>query len=335
MMNFLRPLEFWRRLEFWDMLLAAACLVTIGYGILFVPNFFTAFNLSQIAASASEKALLILPMTLLIIVREIDLSVASILALTSVVFGLLVQASVPLILALPLTIAAGGLLGAFNGYLTAFLGLPSLVVTLGTMAMYRGIGYIFLGTGSVNVLPDSVTDFGIDNIAGTDIPLTIVPFLILAPLFAIVLQRTPTGKRLYALGGNPMAALYSGIAARRLTATLFVLSGAVCATAGIVYTARLSNARANNALGMELDVITIVLLGGVSVFGGKGRLPGVFLALILLSAIRNLLALNQVGGDAQGMVIGLILIASLLLGNYSKSLFELIQTYASFRKTEA
>ena len=86
---------------------------------------------------------------------------------------------------------------------------------------------------------------------------------------------------------------------------------------------------------MELDVITIVLLGGVSVFGGKGRLTGVFLALILLSAIRNLLALNQVGGDAQGMVIGLILIASLLLGNYSKSLFELIQTYASFRKTEA
>ncbi|MBB3235863.1 ABC transporter permease [Phyllobacterium endophyticum] len=314
--------NFIRRLEFWDLLLLAASIAVIGYGIVFVPNFFSAFNLSQLAASASEKALLVLPMALLIIVREIDLSVASILALTSVLFGLMVQASVPLSLALPLTLLAGGILGAFNGYFVAYLGLPSLVVTLGTMAMYRGIGYILLGTGSINILPDPLLNFGIDNVPGTSIPQTILPFLILAPVFAVVLQKTSTGKRIYALGGNPLAALYSGIAVKRITAALFVSTGIICAIAGIVYTARLANARANNALGMELDVITIVLLGGVSVFGGKGKLTGVLLALVLLSVIRNLLALNQIGGDAQGMVIGLLLIGSLLFGNYSAPLLN-------------
>ena len=109
---------------------------------------------------------------------------------------------------------------------------------------------------------------------------------------------------------------------KRITAALFVLTGIICAIAGIVYTARLANARANNALGMELDVITIVLLGGVSVFGGNRKLTGVPLALVLLSVIRNLLALNQIGGDAQGMVIGLLLIGSLLFGNYSKPLLD-------------
>lgn len=325
--------NFIQRLEFWDLLLLAASIAVIGYGIIFVPNFFSAFNLSQLAASASEKALLVLPMALLIIVREIDLSVASILALTSVLFGLMIDASVPLALALPFTLLAGAILGAFNGYFVAYLGLPSLVVTLGTMAMYRGIGYILLGTGSINILPDSLVNFGIDDVPGTSIPQTILPFLILAPVFAIVLQKTASGKRIYALGGNPLAALYSGIAVKRITTALFVLSGIICAIAGIVYTARLANARANNALGMELDVITIVLLGGVSVFGGKGKLTGVLLALVLLSVIRNLLALNQISGDTQGMVIGLLLIGSLLFGNYSKPLLDWSVSLSHQRKS--
>ena len=138
------------------MLLAGACLAVVLYAAISVPNFLSAFNLSQLAASASEKALLILPMALLIIMREIDLSVASMLALTSVVFGLLVQAGAPTLMAIPLTVIAGGVLGAFNGYLVTAFGLQSLVVTLGTMALYRGVGYILLGSGSVNVLPQAV-----------------------------------------------------------------------------------------------------------------------------------------------------------------------------------
>ena len=131
------------------------------------------------------------------------------------------------------------------------LDLPSLVVTLGTLAMFRGVGYIILGSGSVNVFPDALTDLGIDNVPGTQVPWTIVPFLLLAPVFAVVLQHTPTGRRIYALGGNPDAARYAGVRSRRLRFMLFVVSGLVCALAGIVFTARLANARANNALGLR------------------------------------------------------------------------------------
>ncbi len=320
-----------RKLDFWDMLLAVSCLAVFLYAAIFVPHFLSAFNLSQLAASASEKALLILPMALLIITREIDLSVASMLALTSVVFGLLVQAGVPTLAAIPVTLLAGGLFGAFNGILVTRFGLQSLVVTLGTMALYRGVGYILLGSGSINILPPAVVDFGIKNLPGTQIPLTILPFLILAPIFAVMLQKMPVGKRIYAIGGNPEVAKYSGINTQAMVFRLFVVSGVVAGIAGIVYTARLSNARANNALGMELDVITIVLLGGISVFGGRGRLTGVLLALMLIAVIRNVLALNQIGGDAQGMIIGMLLIGSLLIGNYWRSLQEMLNRSRSLR----
>jgi rhamnose transport system permease protein len=199
------------------------------------------------------------------------------------------------------------------------------VVTLGTLALFRGIGYVLLGSGSVNVLPDALTNFGIDNIAGTPIPWTLAPFLVLAPAFTILLQRTPIGRRIYALGGNPAAALYSGIRVRRLRLALFVASGVVCAIAGIVFTARLSNARADNAVGMELDVITATLLGGVSVFGGRGSMTGVLWALTLMGVLRNVLGLSRIGGDAQGTVIGLLLIGALLLGNLAEAILGRMQ----------
>lgn len=301
--------------EPWSLLLAVLTLAVFAWGAAEVPNFLSAFNLSQLAAGMAEKALLVLPMVMLIIAREIDLSVASTLALTSVLFGLALQAGAPLAAAVLATLVAGALLGSFNGALVAGLGLPSLVVTLGTMAMFRGIGYILLGSGSVNVFPESVTDFGIDDIPGTRIPWVIAPFLVLVPVFAAFLQFKPFGRRVYAIGGNPAAALYSGIATRRVRFSLFVVSGLVCAVAGMVYTARLANARANNALGMELDVITIVLLGGVSVWGGRGRLTGVLWALVLVALVRNILGIGGVGGDVQSMVIGLLLIGSLLISN--------------------
>ena len=306
----------------WDLFLAVLALATLGYAAVFVPGFATAFNVSQAIAGMSEKALIVLPMVLLIIAREIDLSVASILALSSVVLGILIEAGVPLPAAILLVLAAGAAAGAFNGALVTALRLPSLVVTLGTLAMFRGIGYIILGTASVNQFPDAFTNFGIYNVGATPLPWTIVPFLVLAPVFAIVLQKTPTGRRIYAIGGNPDTARYSGVRMRRIQFSLFVVSGVVSAIAGIVFTARLANARANNAVGFELDIITIALLGGVSVFGGRGRLTGVLWALVLVATIRNVLGLSQIGGDAQGTVIGLLLIVSLFAGSAAERLFE-------------
>lgn len=306
------------RIASWDAFLAILTVATLLYACAAVPNFATAFNVSQAIAGVSERALIALPMVLLIIAREIDLSVASMLALSSVVFGVVLQAGAPLPAAIVAALAMGLVGGAFNGLLVTGLGLPSLVVTLGTLALFRGIGYIILGSGSVNEFPDAFTDFGINTLGSTVLPLTIVPFLVLAPIFAVVLQKSAIGRRIYAIGGNPDAARYAGVRVGRVRLGLFATSGLVSAIAGIVFTARLANARADNAIGLELDVITIALLGGVSVFGGQGRLTGVFFALVLIAALRNILGLEQIGGDAQGTVIGLLLIVSLLLSTMAQ-----------------
>jgi rhamnose transport system permease protein len=312
------------RLATWENFLAVLTLAALGYAVAAVPNFATNFNLSQAIAGVSERALIMLPMVLLIIAREIDLSVASTLALCSVVFGVLIQAGLPFALAAIGALGTGALAGAFNGALVTYLGLPSLVVTLGTLAMFRGIGYIILGSDSVNEFPDTVTNFGIDTLGDSAIPWTIVPFLVLAPVFAIVLQWSAIGRRIYAIGGSPDVARYAGVKVDRIRLCLFVVSGLVCALAGIVFTARLANARADNAVGLELDVITIVLLGGVSVFGGRGKLTGVLYALVLIATLRNVLGLRQIGGDAQGTVIGLLLILSLLLSTTTQRFYSAV-----------
>jgi rhamnose transport system permease protein len=314
------------RFASWTGFLAVLFVSVLVYATLSVPHFASAFNLSQAAAGVSEKALLLLPMALLIIAREIDLSVASILAVTSVVLGVLMRAHVPLGAAMVLVLLAGAAAGSLNGLLVTGLNLPSLLVTLGTMALFRGIGYIILGTHSVNELPDQLTDFGINTVGPSAVPWTIVPFVILAPLFAVVLHYTALGRRIYAIGGNPEVALYTGVRVRWIRFGLFVVSGLMCALAGIIFTARLSNARADNAVGFELDVITITLLGGISVFGGRGNLTGVLWALGLVAIIRNVLGLNRVGGDGQGVAIGLLLILSLLLSNSVQKVLDNLRT---------
>ena len=317
------------RFASWEAFLAVLTAATLAYAVAAVPDFPTAFNLSQVIAGVSERALIVLPMVLLIIAREIDLSVASMLALSSVVFGVLVQAGEPLGVAISAALLTGAAGGAVNGLLVTALGLPSLVVTLGTLALFRGIGYIILGSGSVNEFPDGFTNFGIDNVGGTLLPWTIVPFLILAPIFSVVLQRSALGRRIYAIGGNPETARYAGVSVGRIRLALFVVSGVVCAVAGIVFTARLANARADNAIGLELDVITIALLGGISVFGGRGKLTGVFFALVLIATLRNVLGLLQIGGDAQGTVIGLLLIVSLLLSTTAQRVYGVVRFWTT------
>ena len=189
-------------------------------------------------------------------------------------------------------------------------------MTLGTLALFRGVGYIILGSASVNEFPDALTDFGIRQRAGHAHPMddrAVSRCLRRSSQSSCSTRRRPTNlcDRRQSRHGAATPASH----VRRLRFWLFVVSGIVCAVAGIVLTARLANARANNALGFELDVITIALLGGVSVFGGRGKLTGVLWALVLVAIVRNVLGLNQIGGDAQGIVIGLLLIVSLLLSN--------------------
>jgi rhamnose transport system permease protein len=326
------------RFASWEAFLGTITVVLALIVTFTVPGFATSFNISQAIAGMSEKALIVLPMVMLIVAREIDLSVASILALSSVIFGLLLQLGLPLPAAILLTLIGGAICGAFNGLLVTWLNLPSLLATLGTLAMFRGIAYMLLGANSINTFPDALTNFGNDTLSDTipvlsSLPWTIVPFLVLAPIAVTLLHRGVLGRRVFAMGGSPETARYSGIRMARIRMQLFTASGTVCALAGIVFTARLSNARADNAVGFELDVITIVLLGGISVFGGKGRLFGAFWALVLVALIRNVLGLSLIGGDAQGIVIGSLLIVSLLASTSARAIFTALTTFERLPST--
>jgi rhamnose transport system permease protein len=192
------------------------------------------------------------------------------------------------------------------------LGLPSLEVTLGTLGLYRGLAYVILGDQAVSNFPDVLTNFGFGTIPGTLVPWTLVVFVLLALIFVVVLQWSRFGRRLYAIGNSKEAALFAGIRVDRIKLLLFIISGLMSALAGIIFTARFASARADNALGFELDVVTIVLLGGVNIFGGRGSLVGVLLSLCVIAMLRNALALANISGDIQNTVIGILLIVSVL-----------------------
>ena len=299
----------------WEATITLLVVLALIAGALLSPDFLTASNLSFLTANFSEVALMALTMTLLVIVAEIDLSVASVLGLCSSLLGVLWSAHVPMPLALLLVFLAGGLAGLFNGLLVTRLGLPSLAVTIGTLALYRGLAYTLLGDRAVADFPATYTNLGFGNVPGTQIPIPIALFLVLAVVVAVVLHATSFGRSLYAIGANEVAARFAGLRVERVKLTLFVLSGLMSALAGVVYTFRFSSARADNASGFELGVIAAVLLGGVSIFGGRGSVVGAVAAVFLIGIINGALTIVDVPNEVLTVVTGLLLIGSVLVPN--------------------
>lgn len=299
----------------WPALLGSLVVVILVVAIATTPGFASRQNASASLALQSEKALMVLPLVLLVIMREIDISVASTAALAAVVAGMQLRDGRSLAVAVAAAIVVGALCGAFNGLCVTVLGLPSLVVTLGTLALYRGLCYVLLGGTPTSVVPDQLSQLANDNVSGTAIPWAIVPFLILAPAFAIVLHGRPAGRRMHAIGGNPQAARYSGVRSDQLRFSVFVVSGVVCSLAGLISIGRNSAASPDGLLGYELDALTVVFLGGVSVLGGRGRMSGVVWALALLISLRSVLQLHNVSGYSQGTAVGVLLMTSLMASN--------------------
>jgi rhamnose transport system permease protein len=214
---------------------------------------------------------------------------------------------------MPICIVMGALCGAFNGVLVTRLGLPSLAVTIGTLALFRGLAFVVIGDDSITSFPSDWTDRAFGNFAGTFIPNTMILFAILAIVFAVLLHATPFGRSIFAIGANEEAAFFSGIRVKRTKMTLFVMSGAVAALAGIVLTLRNSTAAGNVGTGYELTVVAAVVLGGVSIFGGKGSIGGVILALFLLGGIQKAMNLSDsISTFWIQIVTGVLLIASVL-----------------------
>jgi len=297
----------------WETLLIGLIAVTVVVGAGLSSEFLTADSFTTGSLDFSEVALMALPLALVIISAEIDLSVASVLALSSALMASLWNSGLPLELIMPICLVAGAVCGAFNGFLVTRLGLPSLAVTIGTLALFRGLAYVIIGDESVTDFPATWTDRGFGNFTGTAVPNTVVLFAVLAVAFGVLLHATPFGRAIYAIGSNEEAAYFTGLRVKRIKLTLFVLSGTIAALAGIVISLRNSTAAANVGQGFELTAITAVLLGGVSIFGGRGTIVGVILALFLLGAIQKALLLSEsISSYWIQIVTGALLVGSVL-----------------------
>jgi len=297
----------------WETLLAVVLLALVVVGIVLSPVFLTNRNIANLQSAVIEVAIMSLPMALVIIAGEIDLSVESMAGLSSSVLGFLFAAGLPIEVGIPIVLAVGAAGGLLNGLLVTRVGLPSLVVTLGTLALFRGMALIVLGPQGISGFPDWFTTFGFSAIPGTPIPWALIPYVVLAVTLGIVLHRTWIGRQLYATGKNVAAARYSGVRVARLKLLLFVLSGMVAAFAGVILSGRFASARADLGQGMTLTVVTIVLLGGVNIFGGSGTIPGVVLAAATLAVLGNVLRLTNVSAELQSIAIGLLLIVSVVI----------------------
>ena len=306
----------------WEAMLAVLLVVAIVGGSFLNQDFLSAANWTNLLANFVEIALMALPLSLIVITNEIDLSVASTLGLSSSLLGLLWDAKVPMVFALIICLLAGAVCGALNGFLIVRFRLPSLAVTIGTLALFRGFAYILLGDRAVADFPPEYTAFAIGVIPGTFIPAPFGIFIVLTIIFWVVLHHSTTGRSLYAVGGNQTAALFSGVRLARLKMLLFITSGVISALAGIVYTFRFSSSRADNGTGFELSAIAAVFLGGVTVQGGKGTITGVVLSLLLIGIINNVLTLADVANEILRIVTGSLLIISVLLPNVIASTRE-------------
>ena len=301
----------------WEIFLVVALLALIALGTTLSPFFLTPGNFSNLIAALMEVAIMALAMTLIIVAGEIDLSVESMAGLASAVLGFLWAAGIPLSIGIPFVLVVGALGGLTNGLLVARAGLPSLVVTLGTLALFRGLALIVLGPRGISDFPPAFTELGFGRVPGTLIPWPFVIFIGLAVVLAIVLHRTWIGRQIYAIGKNTGAARFSGVRVARVRIGLFVLSGTIAALAGIILTSRLSSARADAGVGMTLTVVTVVLLGGVNIFGGSGTIPGVALAVIAVAVMQNALRLASVTVEVQSIALGLLLILSVVIPTFA------------------
>jgi rhamnose transport system permease protein len=296
----------------WETLLVLVAIAIFIANSFASPYFLNEWSLSDMTFNFTEKALIALAMALLIISGEIDLSVASIIALASTLMGLALQygANTPVLVAVG--VATGIACGAFNGFLVTGLKLPSIVVTIGTMSLFRGISFIILGDQSFGGYPASFSWFGQGYVTWV-ISFELVLFLVCAVIYWVVLHRTNFGRRIFAIGNNDVAAKFSGVRVERIKFVLFCLTGLMSGIAAILLTARLGSTRPSIAQGWELEAITMVVLGGVSILGGAGSIVGVVLAALIMGLVTFGLGLLNVPGVIMSIFIGALLIVVIAL----------------------
>ena len=303
----------------WEIILVLLLLVVVGGFGATTEGFLDFYNLSDSTFNYSEKALIALAMALIIIAGDIDISVAATVALTSVMMGLAKNAGAGPLLIVLVGLGSGALCGALNGFLITRFALPSIVVTIGTLSLYRGTALVILGDGAITGYPAALSTLGngyIGDLVGLpwlQIPIEFAIFVIAAIIIGVVLHKTIIGRRIYSIGANPIASRFSGIAVNRYRLMLFIFIGMIAGLASVLLTGRIGSTRPNIAMGWELDAITMVILGGVSIDGGKGSLLGVVLAIVVLGMFTFGLQMMNVPGIVMSMILGGLLIVSMIV----------------------
>ncbi|NZD49871.1 ABC transporter permease [Rhizobium leguminosarum] len=303
---------FRRILASWEVLLFAVAVLIFIFNSLASPYFLDAWNLSDATFNFTEKAMIAFAMALLVISGEIDLSVAAIIALASTAMGAAAQIGIGTPGLVAIGIGTGLACGIFNGVLVSVLKLPSIVVTIGTMSLFRGISYIVLGDQAYGKYPADFAYFGQGYVVWV-FSFEFVLFIVLAILFAVLLHATNFGRQVYAIGNNDFAARFSGIPVERVKFILFLLTGVMSGIAAVCLTSRLGSTRPSIAQGWELEVVTMVVLGGISILGGSGTIVGVVIAAFVMGLVTFGLGLLNVPGIVMSIFIGLLLIITIAI----------------------
>ena len=303
----------------WErVLIVLIAAVYLGFG-LGIEGFLSPYALADSTYNVSEKALLALAMALLAVAGEIDLSIAATMALASLAMGVAMRAGAGLPLMLLAAFATGTACGLLNGWLVTRCQVPAIVVTIGTLSLYRGLALVLLGDQAITGYPETLATWGNGSVGDlVGVPALIVPIefaVLLVPALAVglFLHATVPGRRLYAIGANPVAARFSGIAVDRYRLGVFVFAGLMAALAAVRLTGRIGSTRPNLAMGWELDAVTIVILGSVAIEGGRGSIAGTLLAAVLLGSFTFALGMLNVSGLVMSMIVGLLLIVSMVL----------------------
>jgi len=301
-----------RALVRWEGGLVILLAVSLIYGWTVSPYFINWETFFFAGLNFGEIAIMALPLTLIIITGEIDLSVASMLGLSASILGYLYMHHWNLWAAMGICLLVGVAGGALNGLLVTRVGLPSIAVTIGTLTLYRGIALIVLGSNTAEGFPGWTNRFSA-AIGSTHLAYDFAIFLVLAIIFGVVLHMTPLGRSIYAIGLQQEAAYFSGIRVKRIKLGLYVVSGLLCSFAGILYTFQQASSASDTGLGLELNVVAIALFGGVSIFGGRGTIFGVCISVATLASLQASLTGINVSAQVQSIVTGCLLLLSVLV----------------------
>ena len=298
----------------WESALVLILIAVVIFGVVENSEFWSSTTIFFGGLDIGQVAIMALPMTMIVLTGEIDLSVASMLGLGTAVFGYAFGHHTGVVPAMAIALAVGALGGALNGFLVAQVGLPSIAVTIGTLTMFRGIAEIVLGQNEVTGFPTSLAKIGNAPIF-LHIAYPFFFFAVLAAIYAVIVHKTAFGRSLFAIGLNTEAAFFSGIRVKRTKFLLYVISGVICAGAGIIYSLQSDSSIYTAGTGLELNVVAVVLFGGVSIFGGRGSILGVVLSAVIVGLTEVAFTLINISSQEQQIIFGGLLLLSVVVPN--------------------